>query len=56
MQMFRILKLKILKKSGDWNLVSPNCPDVANTLKHVKLDPYMVITLEQSLMCCEMKS
>ena len=41
-QMSRKLKLKILKKSGDWDLVSPSklpccCTHSTNSLKHVKL-------------------
>ena len=43
MQMLRKRTLKILKKLGDWDLLSPNCPNVANALKHMRLDPYMVI-------------
>ena len=31
--MLRKWKLKILKKTGNWDLVSSNCPNVANTLK-----------------------
>ena len=46
MQILRKRKLKILKKSGDWDVVSPNCPNVANALKHLKLGPQIVITLE----------
>ena len=56
LQMLRKWRLEILKKSGDWDLVSPNCPNVKNTLKYVKLDPYMIITIEQSLIWCEMIS
>ena len=37
-QILKKWKLKILKNSGDWDLASPNCPNVANTLKQVKLD------------------
>ena len=55
-QMLRYWKLKILEKSGDWVLVSPNCHIAPNTLKHVKLDLQMIITLVQSLIWCKMVS
>ena len=34
----RISEWSHLEKPADWVLVFPNCPNVPNTLKHVKLD------------------
>lgn len=44
------MKLEKLTKSGNLDLVSPNCLNVPNTLKQVKRDPYIVILIRLYLM------